>query len=467
MPIEDSADLLILLEDYGRSLRRRLSETRNLRLRPSDQPIWLDLRDFDARLQWHLTKLPKGIVLPPSSGPAPEFLLERFDPIRQFTHASGAARWPADEATPLHLEVRWREFRLHNRPFAIKVLSGVLHSIGLLFLLVPGINELDLTKPADWDSMQFTLIAPPVDDLPPLSGQTDVPGDGEEGFRGLPLPPVAEEPEPEPEPSPEAESPTEAEPEPEGEAVPQPIDTEEAEAKDEPPAIEDSDEPEAAELPAVQSPAPGEFQRGPELAQARDPRLLPMPAAPSRKRAVLQLENPKASMPGRRGSAQLGSLELTARPDQVIQGAIQQMMRGEGLRQAVGDGIGGVASAGILPSGPTNSGSAVELLSDPRGVDFRPYLTQVLAAVRRNWFAVIPESARLGMSRGRTLIQFSVARNGSVPKLVIARSSGTPPLDRAAVAGISASNPFPPLPGEYLGPDIRLQFTFLYNMRNP
>ncbi|MCY4536117.1 MAG: energy transducer TonB, partial [Bryobacterales bacterium] len=74
---------------------------------------------------------------------------------------------------------------------------------------------------------------------------------------------------------------------------------------------------------------------------------------------------------------------------------------------------------------------------------------------------------RLGMSRGRTLIQFSVTSNGSVPKLVIAKSSGAPPLDRAAVAGVSASNPFPPLPKEYLGGDIRLQFTFLYNIRNP
>jgi TonB family protein len=121
----------------------------------------------------------------------------------------------------------------------------------------------------------------------------------------------------------------------------------------------------------------------------------------------------------------------------------------------------------MLPNSPSESGSLVELLSDPRGIDFRPYLTQVLAAVRRNWFAVIPESARLGMSRGRTLIQFSVSRNGSVPKLVIAKSSGAPPLDRAAVAGVSASNPFPPLPEEYIGGDIRLQFTFLYNIRNP
>ena len=84
------------------------------------------------------------------------------------------------------------------------------------------------------------------------------------------------------------------------------------------------------------------------------------------------------------------------------------------------------------------------------GVDFRPYLTQILALVRRNWSAVIPESARLG-NRGLVELQFIIDRKGEVPKLVIATPSGSQSLDRAAVAGISASVPFPPLPQEYKG----------------
>ena len=84
------------------------------------------------------------------------------------------------------------------------------------------------------------------------------------------------------------------------------------------------------------------------------------------------------------------------------------------------------------------------------GIDFRPYLTRILASVRRNWFAVIPESAKLGRG-GRVQIQFAINRDGRVPKLVIASPSGAEALDRAAVAGISASNPFPPLPPEFRG----------------
>ena len=99
---------------------------------------------------------------------------------------------------------------------------------------------------------------------------------------------------------------------------------------------------------------------------------------------------------------------------------------------------------------PTRSRGSVELLSDPNGIDFKPYLIQVLAAVKRNWFAVMPESARFGR-RGQVRIQFAINRDGGVPKLVIANSSGFEAFDRAAVAGVSASNPFPPLPREFQG----------------
>jgi TonB family protein len=66
--------------------------------------------------------------------------------------------------------------------------------------------------------------------------------------------------------------------------------------------------------------------------------------------------------------------------------------------------------------------------------------------------------------RGRSVVQFSVNRQGQVPKLVIATPAGTQALDRAAVAGVSASVPFPPLPAGFKGDEIRLQLVFTYNM---
>ena len=108
--------------------------------------------------------------------------------------------------------------------------------------------------------------------------------------------------------------------------------------------------------------------------------------------------------------------------------------------------------------------SAVELQSDPMGADFKPYLTRILAIVRANWRHVIPESARLGTLRGRTVLEFVINRDGKIPKLVTAQSSGIEPLDRAAIAGLSMSDPLPPLPSDFKGMQVRLAFSFAYNM---
>ncbi len=100
------------------------------------------------------------------------------------------------------------------------------------------------------------------------------------------------------------------------------------------------------------------------------------------------------------------------------------------------------------------------------GVDFGPYLARLVYVVRRNWYAVIPESARLG-ERGRVAIIFEIVKDGTVPQLRVVASSGSEPLDRAALAGIHASTPFPPLPSEFTGNHLVLQFIFLYNMNLP
>ncbi len=108
--------------------------------------------------------------------------------------------------------------------------------------------------------------------------------------------------------------------------------------------------------------------------------------------------------------------------------------------------------------------AAVELESDPQGADFRAYLAHILSIVRTNWRRVIPESARMGTVRGRTVIEFQIDRDGSIPKLVTADTSGSDALDRAAVAGLSMSNPLPPLPADFKGFQVRLAFTFSYNL---
>jgi TonB family protein len=126
-----------------------------------------------------------------------------------------------------------------------------------------------------------------------------------------------------------------------------------------------------------------------------------------------------------------------------------------------GGGIGGGGAGG----GQGYLGGNVEMLTPTEGVDFTNYIARVLASVRRNWYSVIPESARLG-DRGRVVLQFRIMRNGIVPDAEprMIGTSGKEPLDRAALSSIRASNPFEPLPPAFSGPFIELRFIFLYNL---
>jgi TonB family protein len=128
-----------------------------------------------------------------------------------------------------------------------------------------------------------------------------------------------------------------------------------------------------------------------------------------------------------------------------------------------GAGSGGYGEGVNLPPSPGVQGSALELKSDPMGVDFRPYLTQILATIRRNWYAVMPESVKLGR-HGKVGLLFAITKSGNVSKVTWAFQSGADSLDKAAVAAISASNPFPPLPAEFKGDRVVLQLNFAYNV---
>jgi TonB family protein len=98
-------------------------------------------------------------------------------------------------------------------------------------------------------------------------------------------------------------------------------------------------------------------------------------------------------------------------------------------------------------------------------VDFSDYMQRMLDTVRRNWYAVMPQSAILG-ERGRVLLRFHINADGSVPNgdPVREMGSGREPLDRAAVSSIRSSNPFEPLPPAFHGPYIEIRIIFLYNL---
>jgi TonB family protein len=85
----------------------------------------------------------------------------------------------------------------------------------------------------------------------------------------------------------------------------------------------------------------------------------------------------------------------------------------------------------------------------------------MLAFVRENWFLAIPDSA--ARTKGCVTIEFAIQKNGHVADMKLVVPSGEVLLDRAAWAGITASDPFPPLPEVFHGPSLALRFRFSYN----
>ena len=191
----------------------------------------------------------------------------------------------------------------------------------------------------------------------------------------------------------------------------------------------------------------------------------PPPQIQPEEKPKLAFETPGAP-DGKPNTKGLGGVQIQP-PKNSVNDAIRALARNGGGGVVVGDAgddVGGLGPSLNRPAAPSIPRGSVELKSDPMGVDFKPYLTQVLLAVKRNWLNVIPESARLGRT-GRVVLQFSIFRDGHVPKIVFIMPSGIESFDRAAVAGVSASNPFPPLPSEFHGNLVVLQFSFTYNVR--
>jgi TonB family protein len=136
----------------------------------------------------------------------------------------------------------------------------------------------------------------------------------------------------------------------------------------------------------------------------------------------------------------------------------------EAARAAKRGGGGGQGSGGDFGLGSGGHGRQVgglEVLSDTMGVDFGPYLQRVLHDVKQNWYNAIPESA--AMKHGSLIIEFAISKDGKVAGMKLVAPSGDIPLDRAAWAGITGSDPFPALPAEFGGQYLALRFRFFYN----
>ena len=221
----------------------------------------------------------------------------------------------------------------------------------------------------------------------------------------------------------------------------------------------------------------------PEIRDFRPPapkgRVGPAPVA-----ATTIEEAPKLDVQDAQGAAEIAGIPRLPEiaPPQVVMEEVAptREVPGEGSRLAAprqsveqtltnvrpgGGGGGGSPNRGSNQS--PSSASDMQLLTNPQGVDFKPYLIDVLAKVRKNRRQGTLPGRALPARRGRpgaVTIEFSIARDGSVPKVVIARPSGIQAYNLHSVGSISASEPFAHLPADFKGNEIRLKLAFTYNL---
>ena len=177
------------------------------------------------------------------------------------------------------------------------------------------------------------------------------------------------------------------------------------------------DIPKAPSIPQPKSPVMRVDPR--LLRQLAPPRAIaPAPAAPPEVVREAPKPSPAAPMAAPRPQPEQDSPIRAPQPPQETPPSSLVLPRfspgkalQESLHQALKDG--GTASAQFgQPTGPAPGGGGpggggggggqgylggnVEILTPTEGVDFSNYIARVLASVKRNWYAVMPESARLG-----------------------------------------------------------------------
>ncbi len=103
------------------------------------------------------------------------------------------------------------------------------------------------------------------------------------------------------------------------------------------------------------------------------------------------------------------------------------------------------------PSGPPG----IDAIKQP---NWGPYMRDLEARIKRNW------NPPKGDQSKRVVLLFKIGRDGRLLSIQTIKSSGQPLSDAAARAAVELTAPFKPLPPEYKGNSIEIDFTFDYNV---
>ena len=207
-------------------------------------------------------------------------------------------------------------------------------------------------------------------------------------------------------------------------------------------------------------------------AGAPAPAAKPLPPAPQPQPAPQQAQQqpppPKPQPPQPRPQPQNTAIPDAPHPTQQATSKPNfgtPLTPGQSIRDAA-SAAARAGGGGDYGSGSTSAhngaDSGAEILSDTLGVDFGPYIKQLLRILRASWYPLIPEECAPPLNKeGSTLIRFTINANGTVSAMHLDASTHDTAIDRAAWGSITGVGQFPPLPKQFKGPNLDLRIHFI------
>ncbi len=116
---------------------------------------------------------------------------------------------------------------------------------------------------------------------------------------------------------------------------------------------------------------------------------------------------------------------------------------------------GSSGSGNVGNPGGGGGAPGIDALREP---DFGPYMRELQRRIKLNW------DPPKGNESKRVVLLFKIAKDGRLLSCRVHKSSGLPSADQAALKAVELTAPFRPLPADFRGQSIDIQFTFDYNV---
>ena len=126
-----------------------------------------------------------------------------------------------------------------------------------------------------------------------------------------------------------------------------------------------------------------------------------------------------------------------------------------GSTGSLGRGSSGGGSGSMGNPGGGGGAPGIDALREP---DFGPYMNELQRRIKANW------DPPKGNESKTVVLLFKIAKDGRLLSCRVSKSSGLPTADQAALKAVELTAPFRPLPADFKGQNIDIQFTFDYRV---